>query len=410
MILTLDLGHQPSPRRRCGTRTGWWPGRRSPWPPSTRRRGGSSRTRRQWWASVVAACAACGPGRRRRFGPVDGGGVHRAPARPSCSSTPAASRSARPSSGRTVGPRWRRRPGPALGGGDACRPHRGPARRRSVAAKVAWLAAHDRPTAGRQPLAPGPAGPGGLAAHRRRWPPIPTLASLTGLLRPRRPGGRRELAGPAVRPPGPVVPSDRVAGAARAGRRPSSGSAPGTPVVIGAGDRRARCSVPGRRPSAHGQLGDDGQRVAARWSPGRPGARRGWWLPRSAVGWVAAGGWPVGGRVLPGLAGPAVRPVRRPTLAGLAAPEPAGSTRGDRGPVARRRPGPVVAARGRGRVRRAVRVRARAGRPGPGRVRVGGPGRRRCLEAMDADSPRGPASDGLGLGGAGPRCRRGWRC
>ena len=196
------------------------------------------------------------------------------PARPSGSSTRTARRSARGSSGRTAGPPAPGRRGRTGGG----RVGRGPA-------------GLGGGPPGRRPgplrLDPGAPRPGGLAADRdgghRPHARLPHRLLRGGRDRVRR---RGTIAGDRVadRLP-PVVPVDRVTGTTRPDAASPARSAAGCPR----GDRRRRPAVRGardrghRRP-AHGQLGDDGQRVDAgrrrrptpgptgSWPPARPPA------------------------------------------------------------------------------------------------------------------------------------------
>jgi sugar (pentulose or hexulose) kinase len=111
----------------------------------------------------------------------------------------------------------------------------------SMAAKVAWLAAHDgdRLAAATWILAPRD-----VVAFRLtgRAATDPTMASSTGLYHF---DGRvvDELAGPAAGRLAPVFPSDQVTGALTSEAADALGLAAGTPVVIGAGDRA--CEVLG---------------------------------------------------------------------------------------------------------------------------------------------------------------------
>ena len=169
----------------------------------------------------------------------------------------------------------------------------------SVAAKVAWLAAHDRPPvdASAWLLAPRD-----LVAWRLTGEVAtdPTMASRTGLydLDGQVVG---ELAGAASRQAGPGRP---LRPGQRAADGPSAaaelGLAAGTPVVIGAGDRPCEVLGAGADESVpHGQLGHDGQRVAAR-SVGRPVLRPpGMVLSRAATGgWLVEGGLSAAGSFL----------------------------------------------------------------------------------------------------------------
>jgi xylulokinase len=110
-----------------------------------------------------------------------------------------------------------------------------PADAGSMAAKVAWLAAHDGE---RLASAHWILSPRDLVAFRLtgRVATDPTMASSTGLYDF---DGRvvDRLAGPATGRLAPVVPSDQVTGALTDPAAHALGLAPGTPVVIGAGDR-----------------------------------------------------------------------------------------------------------------------------------------------------------------------------
>ncbi len=111
----------------------------------------------------------------------------------------------------------------------------------SVAAKLAWLRAHQRR---RLDASAWVLTPRDLVVWRLTGEVAtdPTMASRSGLYDA---GGEvvAALVGPAARMLPPVVPSDRVTGALTASSAAALGLTAGTPVVIGAGDRA--CEVLG---------------------------------------------------------------------------------------------------------------------------------------------------------------------
>ena len=177
----------------------------------------------------------------------------------------------------------------------------------------------------------------------------------------------------------------------------------GTPVVIGAGDRACEvlgCGATGARPMVSwGTTANVSFPRPHRPEPGtartvgHPGDRRR----------VAGGGRPVGGGLAPrrGSRRCAGAPRR---IGGPRRHLPAGSPRGDGRAVARRGPGPLVAA-GRRRRTGGTRRFARTRRTGPRRVRGGGPGRR-PVPGPGGGGPGGVPGhrappDRVGGGGAG---------
>ncbi len=130
----------------------------------------------------------------------------------------------------------------SLGGDEAVRRRTGvPLDGGAVAAKIAWIAAHQP---GRLAASDWLLSPRDLVVWRLTGEVLTdaTLASRTGLYDT---GGEvvPELAGAAAGKLPPVVPSDHVAGALRAVPAAELGLPPGIPVVIGAGDRQ--CEVLG---------------------------------------------------------------------------------------------------------------------------------------------------------------------
>ena len=152
----------------------------------------------------------------------------------------------------------------------------------------------------------------------------------------------RELAGPALGKLPTVVASDTVVGQLKSVPGAELGLRPGIPVVIGAGDRQ--CEVLGsgasERPS-HGELGHHGQRLCA--GPGAAGTvtRRCRGHARRRGGWLLEGGLSAAGSFLAWLGRLLDRTPDE--LARLAGESPPGRAGRGRRPVARRRPGALVA-------------------------------------------------------------------
>ena len=126
-----------------------------------------------WWASVVGACAEVRAGAPRPVRLGRGGRMHRRP--PDLRLRRRRPASPRPGH-RVVGPPGRRRGGGAgRSGASATGPplhSPGIPVDAGVGGGQAGLAGRPPATAARrQRLDPDPAGPGGVAAHRRRWPP-----------------------------------------------------------------------------------------------------------------------------------------------------------------------------------------------------------------------------------------------
>jgi xylulokinase len=201
-----------------------------------------------WWGSVVTACAALGESTPDATSRVEV--LCLAAARETF--VPVAP------DGRPLGPGllWSDRRAATessalsrrLGGADAVRALTGvPLDAGAVAAKIAWLDAHDpeQLTAARWLLTPRD-----LVLWRLTGEVVtdPTLASRSGLYAV---DGElvEELAGPASGLLPPVVPSDAVIGALRPGPAAELGLPVGIPVVPGAGDRA--CEVLGTGASPH---------------------------------------------------------------------------------------------------------------------------------------------------------------
>ena len=186
-------------------------------------------------------------------------------------------------------------------GAEGPAPHRGHPRRGSGGRQGGLAGDPPVRAPGRLRLAARPSRPGVVAAHGRGGDRRdrglahrPLRRRRAGGPRAGRPGGRQAGAG------GRGRPGDRLA-ASRAGGR--TGPAAGHP----GGDRRRGSSVRGhrhrRRPAAtHGELGHHGQRVGPGGEPPRPGPRGDGGLPVGRRR-LAGRGRPVGGRLLPGLAG-----------------------------------------------------------------------------------------------------------
>ena len=206
----------------------------------------------------------------------------------------------------------------------------------------------------------------------------------------------------------PLGPGERAADDRRP--RPSSGWRRGRRWSSGPGTGRARCSAPGPASCAPWSAG--APRPTCRCpSVDHPALRPpGMVLSRAADGgWLVEGGLSAAGSFLDWLGRLTGHPLRRAGRAGRRRSPP--GARGVVGrPLAGRRPGPVVEARCRGRLRRAV-LRPRAGRPGPGRVRVGGLG---GPAVPRGHGRRRSAWTGAGPGwhwaGPVPRCRCGSTC
>ncbi len=190
----------------------------------------------EWWTSVVTGCARLREGVGSRFGPVEAVGC--TGARQTFVAVDAAGRQVSPAivwsdrrAGTEAGTLVRQ-----LGGAEQAFDRTGvPLDAGSVAAKVAWLAAHDDE---------------GLAAST--WLLAPrdlvvwrltgevatdaTMASRTGLYDL---DGLvvDELAGEAADKLAPIIPPDRVSGRLVPSAAAALGLEAGTPVVIGAGDR-----------------------------------------------------------------------------------------------------------------------------------------------------------------------------
>ncbi len=296
---------------------------------------------RRWWPPAPRLRAArrrTGSGRSRRWGA-------RAHARRSCRSTPADGRSGRPSSGRTVVPALEATTlADALGGADGVvRPHRCPARRRIGGGQdglAGRITTAERLAASAWLLAP--ARSRRLATHRRgghrRHHGLADRASTTSTA-----GWSAELAGACGHEPaaGRSLGPRSAAGWCRRPRPCSDwrrarrwSSAPAT--------GRARCSGPGPARCAPWSAGGPRPTCRCLWATGPPVRPRGMVLSRAAGGGLAGRGWPLRGRILRGLAGPAHRsPAGRAGRAG-----PAESPRcpgGDGHPVAGRGQSPVVA-------------------------------------------------------------------
>ena len=265
LILTLDLGTSTikavvwdadGPRGRG-------PGR--PWRRSIPRRGRAEQDPdaggRPWWRPAPRP----GPPPRRPS-PPSRPSASPPPGRPSCRVTaageplgPGSALVRPPGRGRGAAagrrPRWGRRPS---------EPHRRrPIDGASMAAKVAWLAGHEPERLAAEPLAPHPRDLL-VFRHDRGRATDPTMASAAGPLDLDRPAVAELVAGfghrlPRSSPPGrwsaPARPAPAAALSLRAG----------VPVVVGAGDRACEVLGTGRLPRpAHGDLGDDGQRLGPR--------------------------------------------------------------------------------------------------------------------------------------------------
>jgi xylulokinase len=188
-----------------------------------------------WWASVVAACAQVRRQSPGGFGSVEVVGC--TGARQTFALVDA--------SGEALGPGilWSDRRATAEAEQLALAPYTANASRRSgvpldagsVAAKIAWLAGHDRR---RLDASAWLLAPRDLIAWRLTGSVATdaTLASRTGLYDV---DGRvvEELAGAAATRLPSVVPSDQITGHVEAPAAAALGLAAGTPVVIGAGDR-----------------------------------------------------------------------------------------------------------------------------------------------------------------------------
>jgi sugar (pentulose or hexulose) kinase len=351
-----------------------------------------------WWASVVEACARVQATAPDGWSAVEAVGC--TGARQTFALVDAAGQPLRPAmvwSDRRAGPeaaRWDR--GPADDGAPGrcgVPPDAG-----SMAAKLAWLAAHDGATLAASTWVLSPRD---LVVHRLtgRVATDPTMASSTGLYDV---DGRvvDELAGPATaRLLAPVVPSDRVTGAVTRDASAALGLAAGTPVVIGAGDRP--CEVLGS--GATGPVPMVSWGTTANVSV--PTADRPLEVPTGVVvsraadgGWLLEGGLSGAGSVVAWLGQLTGHPPD--ALAELATRSPAGARGvtatpwldGARAPWWR----PEAAAA-------FVGLSSAHGLPDLARAVFESVAWevRRCLEAIAARRPAGPAVEGLALAGSG---------
>jgi xylulokinase len=234
VILTVDVGTSAA-KVALWDRTGLVAAAASPLDTVHPAPGWSEQDPSAWWASVVEAGArvrALAPdgwasvevvgctGARQTFALVDGAGDALGPA--IVWSDRRAGSEARALTGGPEAAGWPARTGVPPDAG-------------SMAAKLAWLAAHDgdRLAAARWILSPRDTVAFRLTGQATT---DPSMASSTGLYDF---DGRvvDELAGPASGRLAPVVPSDRFTGPLLDGAAHALGLAPGTPVVIGAGDR-----------------------------------------------------------------------------------------------------------------------------------------------------------------------------
>jgi xylulokinase len=267
----------------------------------------------------------------------------------------------------------------------------------SVAATIAWLAAHDRD---RMDASAWVLAPRDLVAWWLTGTVATdvTMASRSGLYDEQ---GRPDeaLAGLAASKLAPVLPSDRVAGGLLGPSAEALGLMAGTPVVIGAGDRP--CEVLGTGAAESRPMASWGTTANVSVPVGvRPHeVLSGLVVSRSATGgWLIEGGLSGAGSLLAWVGGLTGRAPEE--LAALAATSPPGARGvavapwldGARAPWWR--PGAkgalvgLSSSHGLADVARAV-FEAVAWEM------------HRCLEAMACRRPAGPAASGLVLGGAG---------
>ncbi len=351
-----------------------------------------------WWTSVVVACAEARAADPEAFGSVT----------VVCCSAARQTLVPLTSAGEPLGPGilWSDRRGvdqasalaERMGGHEAVRRRTGvPLDGGSVAAKIAWIAAHQP---GRLAACDWLLSPRDLVVWRLTGEVLTdeTLASRTGLYDTE---GLPvdELVGPAAGKLPPVVPAHHVAGWLRAVPAAELGLRPGIPVVIGAGDRP--CEVLGAGASTDrpmvswGTTANVSVPIASRPDPLPPTVV----LSRGAVdGWLLEAGLSAAGSFLAWLGRVTGRPPE--DLAALAAASPPGA----RGVVA------VPWLDG----ARAPwwRDGARAGFVGLASAHdVGDLARAvvesvawevaRCLATVTSDRPGGERAVGLTLGGAG---------
>jgi xylulokinase len=352
----------------------------------------------EWWSSVVAACAQLRAHAGRRFGPVEAVGC--TGARQTFVPVDAG--------GRPLGPAivWSDRRAAleattladAMGGAEPAFDRTGvPLDAGSVAAKIAWLADHDR-----QRLAASAwlLAPRDLIAWRLTGEVVTdaTMASRTGLYDV---DGRMvgELAGLAATSLPPIVPSDQVSGRLLPEAASVLGLEVGTPVVIGAGDRP--CEVLGAGAGEVCPMVSWGTtaNVSLPLGDGPPVRPRGMVLSRAAGGgWLVEGGLSSAGSFVEWLGRlTGHRPTELSELARRSPPGARGVTAtpwldGARAPWWRPDAGAAF-----------VGLSSDHGVADLARALFESVGWevKRCLDAMDARRPEGPPAGALALGGAG---------
>jgi xylulokinase len=352
----------------------------------------------EWWSSVAAACAQVRAHAGDRFGPVEAVGC--TGARQTFVPVDAG--------GRSIGPAilWSDRRAAleattladALGGADGVFDRTGvPLDAGSVAAKIAWLAHHDRRrlTASAWLLAPRD-----LIAWRLTGEVVTdaTMASRTGLydLDGRVVG---ELAGPAATSLPPVVPSDQISGRLVPEAASVLGLEVGTPVVIGAGDRP--CEVLGTGAGDVCPMVSWGTtaNVSLPLGDGPPVRPRGMVLSRAAGGgWLVEGGLSSAGSFVEWLGRLTGHPPNE--LSELARRSPPGARGvtatpwldGARAPWWRPDAGAAF-----------VGLSSEHGLPDLARALFESVGWevKRCLDAMDTRRTEGPSVEALALAGSG---------
>jgi xylulokinase len=352
----------------------------------------------EWWSSTVAACAQLRAHAGGRFGPVEAVGCTGARQ----TFVPVDAR------GRSMGPAivWSDRRAAleattladAMGGADRVFDRTGvPLDAGSVAAKIAWLADHDRR---RLAASAWLLTPRDLVAWHLTGEVVTdaTMASRTGLYDI---DGQvvGELAGTAATNLAPIVPSDQVCGRLVPEAASVLGLEVGTPVVIGAGDRA--CEVLGAGAGEARPMVSWGTtaNVSLPLGDGPPVRPRGMVLSRAAGGgWLVEGGLSSAGSFVEWLGRLTGHP---PTeLSELARRSPPGARGvtaapwldGARAPWWRPHAGAAF-----------LGLSSEHGVADLARALFESVGWevKRCLDAMDARRPAGPSADALALAGAG---------
>jgi xylulokinase len=351
----------------------------------------------EWWSSVVEACAQLRAHAGGHIGPVEVVGC--TGARQTFVAVDAG--------GRSIGPAivWSDRRAAleattlaeATGGADLVFDRTGvPLDAGSVAAKIAWLAAHDGP---RLAASAWLLAPRDLIAWRLSGEVVTdaTMASRTGLYDI---DGQvvGELAGPAVTNLAPIVPSDQVSGRLLPEAASELGLEVGTPVVIGAGDRACEVLGTGAGETCPMVSWGTTANVSRPLGHGPPVRPRGMVLSRAAGGgWLAEGGLSSAGSFVEWLGRLTGHPPAE--LAELARGSPPGARGvtaapwldGARAPWWRSDAGAAF-----------VGLSSEHGLADLARALFESVGWevKRCLDAMEAGRPAGPV-DALALAGAG---------